>query len=215
MGLRNRIEEFIADLGITTREFEIKCGLSNGSVNKMNDNTRVSTLDRISTAFPQLNIVWVRTGEGTMLREDIKSTSPPKKQTVSNLETVETRPRLPLNVVAGQNEILDGAMLAQCEQVPVVPMFPSYTFTMRVTGESMQPYINPGDEVACLKIEEPTFLQWGRTHVLFTTQGVIVKNIFDAGDGIRCVSINKNYPDFVIPKNEIYSYNLVVGLLRL
>lgn len=215
MGLRNRIEEFIADLGITTREFEIKCGLSNGSVNKMNDNTRVSTLDRISTAFPQLNIVWVRTGEGTMLREDIKSTSPPKKQTVSNLETVETRPRLPLNVAAGQNEILDGAMLAQCEQVPVVPMFPSYTFTMRVTGESMQPYINPGDEVACLKIEEPTFLQWGRTHVLFTTQGVIVKNIFDAGDGIRCVSINKNYPDFVIPKNEIYSYNLVVGLLRL
>lgn len=146
---------------------------------------------------------------------ELLDTSPPKKQTVSDLETVETRPRLPLNVAAGQNEILDGAMLAQCEQVPVVPMFPSYTFTMRVTGESMQPYINPGDEVACLKIEEPTFLQWGRTHVLFTTQGVVVKNIFDAGDGIRCVSINKNYPDFVIPKNEIYSYNLVVGLLRL
>ena len=91
MGLRNRIEEFIADLGITTREFEIKCGLSNGSVNKMNDNTRVSTLDKISTAFPQLNLVWVRTGEGTMLREDIKSTSPPQKQAVSEKEITNTR----------------------------------------------------------------------------------------------------------------------------
>ena len=86
---------------------------------------------------------------------------------------------------------------------------------MRTTGDSMQPYINQGDVVACLKIEEPTFLQWGRTHVLFTTQGVIVKKIFDAGDGIRCVSFNDAYPDFVVPKREIYSYNLVVGLIRL
>ncbi len=35
------------------------------------------------------------------------------------------------------------------------------------------------------------------------------------GDGIRCVSFNKDYPDFVIPKQEIYSFNLVVGLIRL
>ena len=35
------------------------------------------------------------------------------------------------------------------------------------------------------------------------------------GDGIRCVSINPDYPEFVIPKNEIYTYNLVVGLIRL
>lgn len=86
---------------------------------------------------------------------------------------------------------------------------------MRVTGESMQPFINPGDEVACLKIEESSFLQWGHIHVLFTSQGVIVKRIFDEGDGIRCVSINDAYPDFVIPKKEIYSYNLVIGLVRI
>ncbi len=35
------------------------------------------------------------------------------------------------------------------------------------------------------------------------------------GDGIRCVSINPDFPEFVIPKNEIYTYNLVVGLIRL
>lgn len=79
----------------------------------------------------------------------------------------------------------------------------------------MMPYIKPGDEVACLKIDEPTFLQWGRVHVLFTSQGFIVKKIFDAGKGIRCVSFNPDYPEFIIPKKEIYSYNLVVGLLRI
>ena len=143
---------------------------------------------------------------------ELLDSSPPN---VSVLESTETRPRLPLNVTAGGNEILDGATLSQCEQVPVVPMFPQYHFTMRVTGESMQPQINPGDEVACLKIDEPTFLQWGRVHVLFTSQGVIIKKIFDAGEGIRCVSFNPDYPEFTIPKKEIYSFNLVVGLIRL
>ena len=153
----------------------------------------------VCAAYPFVSLEWLRDGKGEMVRT-------PDSQ---------TRPRLPLNVAAGRNDILDGTMLAQCEQVPVVSIFPNYTFTMRVTGESMVPQINPGDEVACLKIEEPTFLQWGRPHVLFTSQGVIVKKIFDAGDGIRCVSINQDYPEFVIPKNEIYSYNLVVGLIRL
>jgi phage repressor protein C with HTH and peptisase S24 domain len=131
------------------------------------------------------------------------------------LQAVGTRPRLPVNGTAGQNEIMDGVTLDQCEQVPVVPMFPNYTFTMKVTGESMLPYINPGDEVACLKIEESSFLQWGRIYVLFTSQGVIVKKIFDSGDGIRCVSFNESFPDFIVPKSEIYSFNLVIGLVRI
>ena len=157
-------------------------------------------VERIKEEFPDLDIDWLLTG--------IKDSPPP--------QVVVTRPRVDLlNATGGGNEVLDGVTLAQCEQVPVVPMFPNYTFTMRVTGESMSPYINPGDEVACLKIEEPTFLQGGRIYVLFTSQGVIVKKIFDAGDGIRCVSINENYQDFIIPKNEIYSYNLVIGLVRL
>ena len=143
-----------------------------------------------------------------MLLSSAASSPPP--------QVVDTRPRIENQyATAGGNEVLDGVTLAQCEQVPVVPMFPNYTFTMRVTGESMQPYINPGDEVACLKIEESSFLQWGRIHVLFTSQGVIVKRIFDEGDGIRCVSINDAFPDFVIPKKEIYSYNLVIGLVRI
>lgn len=216
MGLRNRIEEFIADLGMTTREFEIKCGLSNGSVNKMNDNTRVSTLDRISTAFPQLNIVWVRTGDGTMLREDIKSTSPPNKQTVSNLETVETRPRIPYDAEAGAlTEVMDGVNQYQCEQIPVISVFPNYNFTIRITGDSMEPHMHSGDEVACVRVNESSFLQWGRIHVLDTTQGVVIKRIYDAGEGIRCVSFNPDYPDYIVPKRDIRSYNLVVGLIRL
>jgi len=202
--IKERTIEFIKYKKISVKEFEIRCGMSNGYVSSMRKGFGADKLGNVLSAFPELNRDWLLYGEGEM----ISSPSPPPL-------VVDTRPRLPINTTGGQNEVLDGVALAQCEQVPIVPMFPNYTFTMRVTGESMQPYIYPGDEVACLKIEEPSFLQWGRIYVLFTSQGVIVKKIFDEGDGIRCVSFNENYPDFIVPKSEIYSFNLVIGLVRL
>lgn len=43
---------------------------------------------------------------------------------------------------------------------------------------------------------------------------IVVKRVYDAGDSIRCVSNNKDYPDFNIPKSEIRSMHLMVGLIR-
>jgi len=212
MELSKRIEKIVEYSGLSIPKFAEFVGFKTPQAVRelIKGNTKTLSYqaqDKILSAFPKVNPSWLLTGKGEML----SSTAPPPPPLV-----VDTRPRIEHQYAAGGgNEALDGVTLDQCEQVPVVPMFPNYTFTMRVTGESMQPYINPGDEVACLKIEESSFLQFGRIHVLFTSQGVIVKRIFDEGDGIRCVSINDAYPDFVIPKKEIYSYNLVIGLVRI
>lgn len=65
--MKSRINDFIQFTGLPIANFEQRCGLSNGAVSKMGDNTRMSTIDKISKAFPELNIVWLRTGEGKML----------------------------------------------------------------------------------------------------------------------------------------------------
>lgn len=49
-------------------QFERLCSLANGSVSKMGENTRRSTLEKISNAFPELNKNWLLTGEGEMFR---------------------------------------------------------------------------------------------------------------------------------------------------
>lgn len=198
--VKERLKAYLSENNITMAEFSRRIGVSPAYITSMRKSIQPDKVERIKEEFPDLDIDWLLTG--------VKKSPPP--------QVVVTRPRVDLlSATAGGNEVLDGVTLEQCEQVPVVPMFPNYTFTMRVTGESMQPYINPGDEVACLKIEESSFLQWGRIYVLFTSQGVIVKRIFDEGDGIRCVSINDACPDFIIPKKEIYSFNLVIGLVRI
>jgi len=66
MGLKERLILYIDYLGIAKSEFERTAGLANGFVDKSGDNTRYSSLDKISKSFPNLNLSWLRTGQGEM-----------------------------------------------------------------------------------------------------------------------------------------------------
>lgn len=66
--MKERIIRFINYKGITIQAFELKAGLSNGAVSKMGDGTRRRTLEKISNSYPELNINWLLTGEGEMLK---------------------------------------------------------------------------------------------------------------------------------------------------
>lgn len=128
----------------------------------------------------------------------------------------KTLPRIPYDAAAGTlTDTIDGVTEYECEQIPVICIFPKYDFTIRITGRSMEPEYLAGDEVACLRINQCEFIQWGRVHVLDTTQGVVIKRIYDKGDSILCRSYNPEFPDFTVAKKDIRSFNLVVGSLRL
>lgn len=67
MGVKDRLLEFMKYKGISQRVLEQQCGLSNGFVDKVGEGTRQSSLDKISVKYPELNILWLRTGYGEML----------------------------------------------------------------------------------------------------------------------------------------------------
>ena len=70
MGLKDRLLQFIDYTGLEIAVFERSIGLSNGAVHKMGEGTRNSTIDKISVKYPDLNIVWLKTGVGNMLLSD-------------------------------------------------------------------------------------------------------------------------------------------------
>ena len=187
------------DIEAITKNMIVK--LRNGDVEEVSTKILVP----FCLAFPKVNANYILTGRGNMFLDEEHID-----------ESVKTLPRIPYDAAAGSlTNAVDGVTSLQCEQAPVVSAFPRYDFTIRVTGRSMEPMYFSGDEVACLRINESRFLQWGRVHVLDTAQGVIIKRIYENGDSIRCASFNPEYPDFNVPKDEIFSYNLVVGALRL
>lgn len=128
----------------------------------------------------------------------------------------QTRPRIPYTAAAGSlTSAVEGITANQCEQIPRINAFPDYDFTIIIKGSSMEPKYEGGDEVACKRIDNTSFIQWGKVHVLDTAQGIIIKRIYEDGEKIRCTSYNPEYPDFSIQKEEIFSMSLVVGLIRL
>ena len=185
----------------------LHCGQSNVSMLEKNMNLSDSQIDAIrKNSGIDISIY---------ITEDALSNKYGSLDDFSRSER-NTRPRIPYDVAAGTlTDTVEGVSNYQCEQIPVISAFPRYDFTIRVIGKSMEPEYYSGDEVACLRINERRFLQWGRVHVLDTTQGVIIKRIYDGGDAIICRSYNPEFPDFSIPKEDIRSYNLVVGSLRL
>lgn len=164
----------------------------------------INILANIIEKYPQYSLKWLLNGEGDMFS--------------ANKNPEETRPRIPLNAVAGSVSIaLSGVSNDDCEQLPFVSAFSNYNYTILVKGDSMEPEFKSGDELACLQLSngKSKFIQWGRYHVLDTAQGIIVKRIYDDGDYILCRSENKDiYPDFQIPKEDIYNIGLVIGMLR-
>lgn len=91
-------------------------------------------------------------------------------------------------------------------------------FMIEVSGSSMMPKYNSGDVVACSVINEATFIQWNKVHVIATReQGILIKRVLPAEDEgmLRLVSDNKDYPPFDVPRSEICGLALVAGVIRL
>lgn len=65
--LQDRLKQFITSLDLSVLAFENECGMAQGTVNKMTDNSRQRTLEKIRKHYPQLNMGWLKTGEGEML----------------------------------------------------------------------------------------------------------------------------------------------------
>lgn len=157
---------------------------------------------------------WLLTGEGPMIR----TTTLPADEGIGIVEKTadckNLRPRIPFSVAAGSLAVVsEGVMPSDCEYLPVIRQFPNYDFTMIVKGNSMTPAYEGGDEIAVRKVTE--YIEWGKTYVLDTQDGAVLKRVYDDGDRIRCVSYNsEEYPDFYVDKESINGYYKVVGLIR-
>lgn len=221
MTTKDRLKEFLSVKGIGRNRFETQIGVSRGYLSTKSDVISSEVIEKSADVFHDLNLDWLITGKGEMF----KSVSATTSSSVSSSNSLsysgtnscsDTKPRIPYTAAAGSiTNAVEGVTESQCEQIPVIPTFPNYDFTIVIKGDSMEPKYEGGDEVACKRVDGTSFIQWGKVHVLDTAQGIVIKRIYEDGDKIKCVSYNPEYPPFSIDKSEIYSISLVVGLLRI
>jgi len=185
----------------------------------MGGNERYATkslLNRVNNAFGGIfNTDYINTGDGVLESKYVLSDIQPMYKTKGY-----SIPMIPFDAVAGYNGLdHDGIVLSKCEQY-TVPDFndKGAEFMIRVSGNSMYPKYSNGDILACRKVHEILFFQWGKDYVIDSSQGTMIKRVYeDKGNDelIRLYSDNKEfYPEFVMPKSDIRSLSIVVGLIR-
>lgn len=69
----DRLIQFIEYAGLSARQFDISIGAANGYTLRMKKNHASigsDVIENILRTYPQLNVVWLLTGEGSMIKEE-------------------------------------------------------------------------------------------------------------------------------------------------
>lgn len=218
-----RIQAIAANEGIAIGALERTIGASKGVLSRaINNGTDIQSkwLQIIVDNYPQYSAEWLLTGKGAMLKNSTpKSPEVLIKKVDSNSK--EGIPLIPLDAVAGFPATDSSfAYMENCERY-IIPEFQDKgaDFIIRVSGDSMIPLYYSGDLIACHKIHDIRFFQWGTVYVLETSQGVLVKRVMETiehDDCILCASENDTvHRPFLLPKDDIRSMSTIVGLIRI
>ena len=226
MQIIDRLFVFFHEKNLSNYKVEQSCGLSNGYLRNLRKAPSAEILEKIFSTYPELNREWVMYGTGDMLRSSVTATTETQPKAETN-EPPQMKPAvsggiplIPIDAVAGFNGWDEsGVSLLDCARYDVPDFETAHAdFLIRVSGSSMYPKYSSGDILACRKIDEITFLQWGKIYVIDSRQGAMVKRLFPMegnADMVLCKSDNPDYPAFELPKEEIRSLSIVVGAIRL
>lgn len=217
----DRFDKYLKQKGLNDNQVTIRLGLSQGLIGKSRGEGRdlsSRSVNKILDFYPDINRVWLLTGEGEMLRTgapaSVSEDTPPPQ--LIPAPPGKGLPLIPLPAMAG---FLKGAADIDPNEIEwyFVPAFRDCQFLIRVKGESMSPRYLSGDIVACREVQDTgTFFQWGKTYVLDTDQGVVIKRVrpSEKENHILCVSDNPEYDPFDVPIAGIYHLAIVRGLIR-
>lgn len=203
----DRIEKIAEYYGLTTRALAVRMSLKSPQVLydiKSGKTQGISrkVLESAKENLPEINPVWLQTGEGEML---LKKRIPLYDDAVT------------IGGVNEQTAIVDNAS-RPTEWVDAGDWFPSATSALHHYGDSMVEY--PSGCVLVLKrVNDPRLLINGENYVIETDEYRITKQIQVDGDDIVAYSSNREtYPDgrqihspIRIPKESIRHLDLVLG----
>lgn len=214
---KERILHYIECKNIPKSKFYNDLGIKRGLLDS--DKLKASVTDvviaKILAIYKDLNINWLLTGEGNMLRSESEKENIPVAHPADS--PMEGIPLIPISAMAGAFTGEQSVLEYECERF-VVPTFKGAEFLISVKGSSMYPKYNSGDIVACKRLPmDDIFFQWNKVYVLDTDQGPLIKRVKPGSDKehVLIVSDNEHYEPFELPLERIYHVALVIGVIRL
>lgn len=195
--------------GMTVQQLQNMLGKTNAYFRNMGYISPKMAIE-VKKLIPDLNIEYINKGEGKMFL-DVLAKQEAKEVKASAI------PLLPISARGGTlTGFSEGVNIYECEMIttPIV----GAELAITVTGDSMEPEYPSGCVVFVKKVNEKAFIEWGKTFVIDTCNGVVIKKVFPVeGDDSKviCRSVNKAYPDYSISLADTYGFYKVLMQMSL
>ena len=224
MNVKDRLLEFCNIKGIRPGRFERESGLSNGYLSKLRHEPSRDKLEQIIRAYPDLNIAWLLTGEGSMLKDVQSSEENGASQEISSGKVI---PYYDAEVAAGTEYGMEMTPTSPVGWIEIGGILKDSEFAMRVYGNSMVPNYPAGCVIGLRRYTEH-FIEPGTVYVVETTENRFLKRLYYNKEktSFRCMSDNHMkhesgpmegeffYPEFEIPFEDVRRLFRVTGVVK-
>lgn len=153
MTVKDRLKLFCKESRMPISAFEKSINVSNGYINSISKGLGIDILNAIIEKYSNLNIEWVLSGKGNMLKtshEDSKLSSLEVTRShnpkyIEKKEDVQDIPLFNFKASAGIKEILGPSSNDFLIDTIRIPDMPKCDGAIKIMGDSMMPKLKPGD----------------------------------------------------------------------
>jgi len=220
MSVKERIKEFIKSENITISDFEKQIKVANGYVNSISKGIGTEKIKIILEHYPNLNLEWLITGNGSMLRnQNVQNKlNNSIEENIDNIENIDlqhkdiknsgitkiinpkekTRKKLipfyDIEAAAGTLQISDMTPVTEPDEwINAGDWFLDADSAMRVHGDSMFPVYKSGSIVVMREVYDKQLVIYGQDYMIETLEYRMIKRLQKSnmtGNWLAC-SINE------------------------
>ena len=193
--VKDRLIAYLSEKKLSKAEFGRRIGASSAFVTSMRKSMQPDKIERLAQEFPDLNIVWLQTGEGEMLN--------------GSAEKVGGSPCFDLATIQGGAAHGTGAEQFMTKDaigmmsVPGMPVGEGIPY-IKVRGSSMVNRRDPAHSIPegawiGIRPSQSSAIRWGEVYAIMTTDGAIVKKVMPGSDAEHITLVSYNEEDGFLP----------------
>lgn len=223
-----RLAQFIQYQKVSIRAFEQSIGASDGMIRRaISNKTDIQSkwLSIIADNYPNLNIVWLITGKGDMIKGKL-SDNHSKGNGLCGSEFIPTMnheykgaPYYNVDFIGGFDIVLNDQTVNPDYYIDFAPYNKPGVVWCNITGHSMEPELNNGDFIAMKEMTSPIeYLPYGEIYGIITDDYRTIKRMrmSEKKGFVRLIPTNKSpeYGEQEIPISTIRKVFAVLGSMH-